>query len=100
METIRKFSELGLQSKLSGDKIDIDQIFGKEIKVTAYRIGPSKHNGGRCLTLQFEFEGATRVVFTASEVLMKELEQLQPFEKFETIITKEKGGGKTWFKFN
>ncbi len=37
---------------------------------------------------------------TASEVMIKELEQLQPFQKFEATITKESGGSKTWFKFN
>lgn len=98
--TVKKFSELGLQSKLSGEKIEIEQIFNKEILVTGYKITPSKHNSGRCLTLQFEFEGKTRVIFTASEVMMKDLEQMQPFQKFETIITKETGSSKTWFKFN
>jgi len=40
------------------------------------------------------------VIFTGSEVLMKDLETLKAEDfPFETTIVKESGGGKSWFKF-
>lgn len=98
---MKKFSDLAAQSKLSGDKIEINNILNKEIIVTAFRTGPSKHAvGKRCLTLQIEYEGTKRIIFTGSEVLMKDLEGLETEDfPFQSTIVKESGGSKTWFKF-
>lgn len=98
---MKKFSELAIQSRLSGDKIEIKDILGIETIITAFRIGPSKQDiGKRCLTLQIEYQDVKRIIFTGSEVLMKELELLATEDfPFMATIVKESGSNKTWFKF-
>lgn len=95
------FSELGVKAKtLSGDKINISEIFDKEIIVKDYRVVESNYNKKNedkmCLHLQIEFEGKTRVLFPGSEVLIDQIEKV-PKEAFpfKTTIIKEMN----WYKF-
>ncbi|NCB43802.1 MAG: RNA-dependent DNA polymerase [Clostridia bacterium] len=80
---MRKFSEIRkTPGKLDGDKIHIDKILDKTIRITGYEITESKYKG-ECLTLQFMIEedvnkedGSTEkewmkyICFTGSEALI------------------------------
>lgn len=99
--TMNKFSELGVASRtLTGDKINIADIFDKEIIVTDFRVIESKFNKKNedkmCLHLQIEYEGKQRVLFPGSEVLIDQITKV-PKEKFPftTVIKKEMN----WYKF-
>ena len=79
--TIRSFSELNIKvdRPFVGKSIEIDNIIDKEIIVHDYKIGPSKYKergNGRCLTLQIEFEGAKRVVFSGSGYMMDQIQEV------------------------
>ena len=64
---------------MDGDKIQIDRILNKEIEVIGYKIRPSKfskNKSGQCLTLQINsLDGDKRILFTGSDVLIKQIEQ-------------------------
>lgn len=55
---MKKFSDLVPKStgNLTGTKYHIDQILNREIHLTGYKIGPSRHNSAPCLTLQYLIE--------------------------------------------
>ena len=109
MGEIPKFSDLVESRTLDGDKKTLDEIAGKRIIVTAYRVKDSKYNhkggGDKCATLQFYFaddpEEKRHVVFTGSSVLTGQLGEIEqeltdkslPFV-FETVI--QKIGDKYW----
>jgi len=57
---------------LDGDKIKINDLLNKEIKVMAYRTKQSKFGGNNCLTIQFELEACRHVTFTGSAVLAEQ----------------------------
>lgn len=108
--TTKTFGQLGIISKtLSGNKINIEDVFNKEIIVLGFRIADShygkKNNGNRCLYLQINYNNENRVIFTASEILMQILEEIPINEfPFKTTIIKEtaldKNGKQiTWYKF-
>lgn len=94
---ITKFSELNITTESKsfiGKKIEVEEIQDQEIIVHDYEIGPSKfteRGNGKCLTMQIEFEGAKRVVFTGSGGLM-DMISLVPKERFPftATIVKEK----------
>jgi len=64
---------------MDGEKIRIDRALTRELTVMAYRIDKSKFDDktrrGLCMTMQVEIDGEKRVIFTASEVLMDQLEE-------------------------
>ena len=81
------------QQGFTGNKIDMDDLIGREIIVHDYRITDSKYQGkgsGKCLHLQVEIDGKKRVAFNGSTGLMNTLEQIDK-EKFPftTTIIKE-----------
>lgn len=88
---MKAFSELGVKSKnLTGDKIEIVDILDKQITVLDYRVKDSKYSrDGMCTTLQIEFEGQKRVIFTGSGVLLADIENLpKKAFPFTTTIVK------------
>ena len=73
---------------MTGDKIKIDNILGKEIIVKKYKIGNSRFNDGKLLTLQFELDRKEYIVFTGSSVLIEQSEKYKNEMPFITKIEK------------
>lgn len=73
---------------LEGEKKKIEEILNLEILVTAFRIGRSKYKDKNYLTLQFENNREKYILFTGSEVLMKELEKYKDKIPFYTKIVR------------
>ena len=87
---MRKFSEFATEeSQFEGDKVKIDDLLNKEIVVSDYKIGKSKYEGkGNYLTIQVKIENQLKVIFTGSEVLIKQCEKYQEEMPFMAIIKK------------
>lgn len=89
---MKKFSEFAEEDKpISGDKIKIKRILGEEITVIGYRISQSNFddsNSEKCLMLQIEYNGETRVVFTGSVVLLEQAEKYGDEMPFLATIQK------------
>jgi len=100
---ITLISSLGVKSKnLTGDKITIEEILDKSVMILDYRTGDSKFSrDGTCLTLQIEYEGKVRVIFTGSGVLKEDLETLSKddFPFTSTIIKVPFKDKQFFFKF-
>lgn len=75
---------------LEGDKVKLDEILDSELIVTGYKIVQSKFKESRCLHLEIELAGEKHVVFTGSEVLMRQIEKYQNMIPFATKIIKNK----------
>jgi len=94
---MNRFSDLNIKrpnQALLGDKIKIDRVLNQEIKVLGYRISKSqysKNKSGMCLSLQVEFAGEKRVIFTGSDVLQTIIKQI-PEDKFPFLTTIVKEG--------
>lgn len=77
---------------MEGPKIDMNKLFGRQIIVHGYTIGPSKLPGKEhtsCLTLQISLDGNKRVVFSGSKYLLEACKQLNEDDfPFSTIIVK------------
>ena len=94
---MKSFKELGISPErpaMTGDKIDIDRIFNREIEVHSYYIKDSKYEKGRgngkCLYLQISVANEKRVVFSGSGVLMELIEKIPKQEfPFKTTIIKQ-----------
>lgn len=77
------FSQMNITLKdkaYVGKSIEAEELFDKEIIVHHFKIGPSKYpekGNGKCLTIQIEFEGKKRVLFTGSGVLMEQIVQVE-----------------------
>ncbi len=78
---------------LLGKRIEIEEVFNKTIMVHKFRIVDSKYPkekaANKCLHLQISIEGTYHVVFTISNALIDQIQQV-PKEgfPFETKITK------------
>jgi len=90
---MKDFKELGIKSKnLSGEKIAINEVLDKQIAVYDYRVEDSKYGkrDAKCLHLQIEVDGAKRVIFTGSNVLIDIISQIpQTAFPFRATIVKE-----------
>lgn len=74
---------------LTGEKIKIVKVIGKEILVKDFKVTESKYKKTtHCLTIQFELGGENKVIFTGSTMLKKQLEQVNK-EDFPFIATIE-----------
>ena len=76
---------------LVGEKLAIQDVIGKEIFLTAYRISKSKAVPGKeCLQLQFSFSDSDEVLvtFTNSEVLTRQVKRYEAELPFITTIVK------------
>jgi hypothetical protein len=84
-----KFSDFSEEEVgLEGDKKKIEEILNTEILVIGYRIGKSKYKGKEYLTLQFENGGNKYIVFSGSEVLMKQALKYADKIPFHTTVKK------------
>lgn len=87
-EKIARFSDFAEEDiNLSGEKMQMQDVFGKEITIKAYRLMESKVAVGKtCMQLQFELDGKERVVFTTSVVLQRQIKKYDSHLPFKTII--------------
>lgn len=87
---MKRFSDFAKPSSvMTGDKIRISDILGKEIEVIGYKITDSKQKlGTKMLTLQFKLDGEERVLFTGSGVLIEQIEEYGHEIPFLTVIQK------------
>ena len=93
---MQRFSDFASPSRiLDGEKIRIDRALNRELTILAYRLDKSKFNDktrrGLCMTIQVEIEGERRVIFTASEVLIDQLEEHKERLPFLATIQKIDG---------
>lgn len=85
---VAKFSDFSKEDlNLSGDKLQMRDVFDKKIIVKAYRMLDSKVVSGKsCMQLQFELDGHEYVVFTTSVVLQRQMREYDSHLPFETTI--------------
>jgi hypothetical protein len=87
---MKSFKEFNIKPALKhfvGDKIKITKVEDREIIIHDWKLEESKFEGkGKCLYLQIEIDGAKRVVFTGSTVLIQEIEQV-PMSEFPITAT-------------
>ena len=85
---MKRFSDFAKDSNVMiGDKMRIDEVLGKEIKVINYKIGDSKQKQGtKVLTLAFSLDGEERILFTGSKVLIEQTERYKDEMPFLTKI--------------
>ena len=89
---MKKFSDFATDDNImTGDKIKIDDILGKEIIVIGYKISESKYKKDgqdKVLTLQFKLNNECRVIFTGSNVLIEQIEKYKNEIPFLATIEK------------
>lgn len=92
------FKSFGIEptiKHLSGDKISMPEILGKQIFVLDYKIENSKyegHSNGKRLVLQFIIDNETRIVFSGSIYLQNVILQMTKMNfPFKTTIIKNNG---------
>jgi hypothetical protein len=84
---MKKFSEIAKDDiRLAGDKLSLQEVVGKQIVVTGYKITKSKFKEDNYVAIQFEIEGEQRVVFTGAQVLIEQLKKYGEQIPFETTI--------------
>ena len=97
---MKHFSDFATEpNSMMGDKIKIEEVLGKEIEVTGYRVTDSKYpksQNSKVLTLQFTLDGVGRILFTGSGVL---LEQCVKYENEIPFVTKIEKINNTVTKF-
>ncbi|NYJ27539.1 hypothetical protein [Allomuricauda sp. ARW1Y1] len=91
---MKKFSDFKIKPEISsmvGDKINIARVLNREILVTNYKLGPSKHQeNSQCLHLEFEMNGNKHVLFTGGVILIQMIQKVPKGEfPFVTTIVKE-----------
>ena len=85
--SMRKFSDFATNdARLDGEKMNIADILDRPIIVKAFKIISSCVPGKKCLDLQFEYNDKLHVLFTNSEVLMRQLTEYKEHLPFETVI--------------
>lgn len=87
---MNKFSDFSKEgTSMLGDKIKIDEILGKEITITGFKISDSKYQNSsskKLLTLQISYDEINKIVFTGSKVLMEQVEKYEEEIPFTTKI--------------
>ena len=76
---------------LDGDKIKLDDVLNREVEITGYRIAGtrySKNVSGKYLTLQIRMDNMPYVIFTGSDVLLRQLQEYCKEIPFFTTIKK------------
>lgn len=89
---MKKFSQFNIKTSshaFVGDKIKIERILNREIKVIGYKVEPSKFNEDNCLHLQIAIGDTMHVVFVSSKNLIEQIDQVPKTDfPFETTIVK------------
>ena len=87
---MQKFSDFAREEcRFAEEKIAIDDIIGQPIIVLEYYVQKSNFKDSidkERMTMLIEIGGARRVVFTKSEVLIRQMRQYESHLPFETII--------------
>jgi hypothetical protein len=84
---MNKFSEIAKDDiHLAGDKMSLQDIIGKCIVVTGYKITKSKFKEDNYVAIQFELDGEQQVTFTGAQVLIEQLKKYGEQIPFETTI--------------
>lgn len=88
VDTRVRFSDFSREvANLEGIKMQMVDVFGKEIYLKTYRLMDSKAVPGKtCVQLQFELDGKECVVFTTSNVLRRQLAEYKDRLPFLTTI--------------
>lgn len=89
MKSFKDFEITIEQKSFVGDKIKIDKVLNREITVHEFKIVDSKF-GGKRLDMQIAIGEEKRVLWTASQALMEQIQKV-PAEgfPFRTKIVKE-----------
>lgn len=90
MPDIERYSDFATDDHtLAGDKVSMTGILGKEIIITAWKMVGCKIENRKCVQIQFKFseDEQPQVVFTNSEVLIRDLEKYNR-QSFITTIRK------------
>ena len=87
---MHKFSDFATEDVFEGDKLSIDEVLNNEVEIINFKINQSKFQKGtgKCLTIQVELNNEKRVIFTGSEVLMKQFEKYKDELPFVATIKK------------
>lgn len=89
---MKRFSDFAKEDiVLDGEKIRIEDVLNKEIVVLNYRICNSqykKNKSGKYLSLQIELDDNKYILFTGSDVLMRQADQYKNEMPFMAKITK------------
>lgn len=87
----KDFADEDEKGGLEGEKVSIENILNKEILITDFQFRQSHYYSGDYTILQFRNGDGLKVVFTATEVVKKQLERHRdqlPF--YGTIVKKNK----------
>ena len=77
------------ETALEGKKRKVDEVLNTEILIIGFRIAKSKYYKGKnYLTLQFENGSTKYILFTSSEVLIKQVQKYEDKMPFYSIIRK------------
>lgn len=85
MKSFKEFNIVTAIKGFVGDKIKIERILNREIVVMEYKIEESKFNG-KYLSLQIKIKDEMHVVFTGSNALMDQVQQV-PKDSFPFTAT-------------
>jgi len=84
---MKKFREIAKNDiRLAGEKLKLQDIIGKTIIVTGYKITKSKFKEDNYVAIQFELDGEQHVTFTGAQVLIEQLKKYGKEIPFETTI--------------
>lgn len=90
MNDFKSFGIRPAEKSYEGDKIKIDKVLNRQIKVHYFKIEPSKTGKGNCLYMQIEVDGAKRLLWTGSGNLIAMIQQVPKNGfPFNTTIVKE-----------
>jgi len=88
----KRFSDFATELPvLDGDKVKLDTILNQEIEIVGYCINDSnysKNKSGKYLTLQIKIEHEVKILFTGSDVLIKQVEKYADEIPFSATIKK------------
>ena len=82
-----RFSDFADEKPFRGNKIRINDILNQQITVKNFRITPSKYNG-ECVSMQIEYKGRDRVIFTGSVTLANQCRRYEDKMPYLTTIIK------------
>lgn len=97
---MHKFSDFATDDEhMEGAKKSIQEIVGKQIFIWNARVMQSQYGADECVMFQFSFEenGDKFVVFTASKVLLEQLEKYKTQMPFEATVEQRKSGKHFYF---
>jgi len=87
-EVMMSFSDFADEKPFRGEKIRIEDVLNQQIIIKDYRITPSKFNHGECVSMQIEYKGRDRVIFTGSVALANQCRKYENRLPFLTTIIK------------